>query len=156
MINLPSLSAELPDCHFKSLSSGYRLCMLWCCFASSVVALLSTALPHGYQLSLLLILLGYSLYWHFRLRKDPAISFRFLGHGGLACFEQGWQLIESVRYGRWPFCIVLDFRYGHSRKQVLFLTLGMQPNVRRGLFLALAARNDKAKKLPTILTNPVL
>lgn len=153
---LPSLSAGLPDCHFKSLSSAYRLCMLWCCFASSVFALQATALSPGYQVSLLFILLGYSLYWHFRLRKDPAVSFRFLGNGGLACFEQGWQRIESMRYRRWPFCIVLDYRHGQTRKQVVFLAAGMPPNVRRGLFLALAECDKRPKKLPAILTNPVL
>jgi hypothetical protein len=130
--------------------------MLWCCFGSSAVALLSTSLPHAYRLSLFLIVLGYCLHWHFRLCKDPAVSFRILGHGGLACFQKEWRRIESVRYQRWPFCIVLDFRYGDRRKQVLFLTVGMRPNVLRGLVLALAERHGNTKKLPAILTNPVL
>jgi hypothetical protein len=157
MKTLPRLSAELPNCRFSTPSIKSRLLWLWLCFALSQAALALTALPVPLIALLSALTTGYSVHGHCRIKRQPALLFTAMADGRLAQLQgECWLLIELTRHRRWPFAVGLEYRIGLNRKTAFILTASMAEAARRALNRGLAAGYPRRKKLPSILTNPVL
>jgi hypothetical protein len=157
MKTLPRLSAELPNCRFSTPSIKSRLLWLWLCFALSLAALAITALPTPMTALLSTLALGYAAYGHSSIKRQPTLLFTAMADGRLAQLQDDcWQFIELTRHRRWPFAVGLEYRIGMARKTAFILTPSLAVAAHRALNLGLAADKPRHKKLPAILTNPVL
>lgn len=157
MKTLPRLLAESPNCRFSSPGTTLRLVWLWLCFASSLASLAITALPTPMLALLCGLALLYAGHGHCSIKRQPVLLFTAMADGRLAQ-RQGecWQLIELTRHQRWPFAVWLEYRIGITRQTAFVVTSSLSVSARRALNRGLAAGKPRHKKLPAILTNPVL
>ncbi len=157
MKTLPRLLTESPKCRFSTPSIKSRLLWLWLCFALSLPALAITALPTPINALLCGLALLYAVHGHSSIKRQPALLFTAMADGRLAELQgERWQLIELTRCQQWPFAVCLEYRIGMTHQTAFIVTSGLSVHARRALNRALARSNPLPKKLPTILTNPVL
>jgi hypothetical protein len=157
MKTLPRLLAELPNCRFSTPSIKSRHRWLWLCFALSQAALALTALPVPLIALLSALATGYAAQSHCSIKRQPALLFTAMADGRLAQRQgEGWQLIELTRHQRWPFAVLLEYRIGMARHTAFVVTSSLSVPAHRALNRGLAAGKPRHKKLPAILTNPVL
>ncbi len=99
----------------------------------------------------------YAAHGHCSIKRQAVQVFSATADGCLAQhLGECLQRIELTRYQRWPFAVCLEYRVGIAQQMALIITPSLPARARRALNRALVLGKPEFKKLPAILTNPVL